>query len=96
MRVPPAHSPCSFNNLNSFNSTQDSLLNAQTLLRDPHFETSKGGKEGVNWEGKKGEKLRQAREIALQVVANSGAQPGKERSQVVAGNPFSWEEKEIW
>lgn len=34
MGDPPGLSPLSFNNLNSYNSTQDSLLTAQIDLRD--------------------------------------------------------------
>lgn len=50
----------SFNNLNSYNSTKTSLLNAQTHLRDPCIATCKGRQVGPNLGGEKGEKLRRA------------------------------------
>lgn len=41
--------PGRFNNLNSYNTIKDSLLDAQTHLRDTCIETSKGGQVRANW-----------------------------------------------
>ena len=48
---------------------------------------------GAKGGGEKGEGLRQDMDVALQPRVHSGAQPGEERNLVVAGIPFSWEEK---
>ena len=45
MRDPLGLSTSSFNNLNSYNSSKNFLLNVQTSLRDLHIENLKVGKQ---------------------------------------------------
>ena len=58
--------------LNNYNSTNDSLLNTQTGLRDPHIEPSIGGQVGANQGGEKGEELKGATDIAQTARAHCG------------------------
>lgn len=84
-------SPWTFNNLNIYNSTKDTLLNTQTHLRAPHTGTPKVG--GETWWGEKEEKQRGVTDAALQLGAHGEAQPRQGRNPVVAGTPFSWEKQ---
>lgn len=61
----------SFNNLNRYNSTEVSLLNAQTRMGDIYIETLEGGQVVKNWEGGKGEDLRWVTDTALWLKAHS-------------------------
>lgn len=49
----------------------------------------------ANWGGKKGERLRQARNTTLHPGAHGDAQLGEEGSQIVVDTLFSWEEKKV-
>ena len=49
--------PLNFNNLNTCNSTKDSLFHAQTCLKDLHIVTSKCEPMGMNHGGENEEKL---------------------------------------
>lgn len=56
-------SPGGYNKLNICNSRRDTLNNTQSLLRDPHIESPKGGKLGDQGRGKcrdQGRELRDA------------------------------------
>lgn len=79
MRGPFGLSPLNFNNMNSCNSTNDSLLNIQTRLKDWSIETSEGRTVEINQGGRKGEDLR----LSSQRVSGEG------RNQIAAGIPFT-------
>lgn len=51
----PCTSPGSYNKLNGYNSTKDSLRSTQTRLRNLRIEISEGGQIGVNRREEKGE-----------------------------------------
>lgn len=87
MREPFGLFPWSFNNLNSCNSTKNSLLNTQAYLKNLHIETSKRGQVGKKEKGKKGEEMLGTMDAALKPEAYGWSQPsGKESG--VAGAPF--------
>ena len=62
MRDPLGLSPRSFNNLNSYNPTKDSLLNTQIRHTGPYIETPEGGQVEQKGEVKKDMGLIQARD----------------------------------
>ena len=69
------------------------MLNTQTHLRDPLIEIYKVGE----WEqagGEKRETVRWAMDAALPPGVHSGAEPGDERDQVVAGTAFREEQRD--
>lgn len=70
-------SPWSFNNLNSYNWTKDSLVNTQANLRDPLIEISKGGQIGANWEVRevKDTEIKGATNAALHLEPTAGFCP---------------------
>lgn len=67
-----------YNKLNSYNSTKDSLLSTQTILRDLRIKTSESGWIRENKGGGKGEEQRQV--LRVQPGAHGGS-PGAIRLQ---------------
>lgn len=75
--------------MNSYNPTKDSLLSAQSCLRDPCTETSKVGQVGATREGEKAKELKETVDAALQPGVHCRTQAREGRNQVMAGTTFS-------
>lgn len=85
----PSH--WSFNSLNTYNLTKDSLLNAQASLRDPCNETSKCVQMGTKGRARKERDSEHPQTQPCSQEFKAG--PKEERNLVVPGAPFSWEEQ---